>query len=167
MSASPIPGLTEPEYLHVLLNPIPIYGLVIGVLALAISLLLRKRQAQLAAMWVIVVSAGSALPTYLTGQSAYHEMYLVVDSDGQTWLDDHRKRAERSVYLLYGASAVALSGALISTRFRKTSFALTILTLLLGAASILTSGWIAHAGGKIRHSEFRESSGRSLTPENH
>ena len=38
-----------PEYVHVLLNPLPVYGLAIGVLALCAGLLARSRQLQLLA----------------------------------------------------------------------------------------------------------------------
>ena len=38
-----------PEYVHVLLNPLPVYGLGMGVLALCAGLLARSRQVQLLA----------------------------------------------------------------------------------------------------------------------
>jgi len=36
-----IAHLSKPEYVHVLLNPLPVYGLGAGVLGLVIALLLR------------------------------------------------------------------------------------------------------------------------------
>jgi hypothetical protein len=42
------PGLfgQPPEYIHVLLNPLPVYGLSIGVLTLAVALFARSRAAK-------------------------------------------------------------------------------------------------------------------------
>ena len=35
-------GLEQPEYVHVLLNPLPVYGLALGLVALTIALALRR-----------------------------------------------------------------------------------------------------------------------------
>lgn len=35
--------LRQPEYVHVLLNPIPVYGMASGILALVVALILRSR----------------------------------------------------------------------------------------------------------------------------
>lgn len=162
MSAPTIEVLSKPEYLHVLLNPLPIYGLAIGVVVLSIALALRKRAAQGVALWVLVFSAASSWPVLLSGESAYHEMYLLADNDGKSWLDTHRKRAERWIYVLYALSVASLGAALIPARFPKTSFLAVILTWVLGIVSLVIVGRIAHAGGKIRHPEFRH--GQSAMP---
>jgi hypothetical protein len=39
--------IQKPEYIHVVLNHLPIYGSILGALALAISLVLRSRAAQI------------------------------------------------------------------------------------------------------------------------
>jgi hypothetical protein len=51
--------LQKPEYIHVLLNHVPIYGTILGALALAISLVLRSRAAQITAL-IITLVAGAA-----------------------------------------------------------------------------------------------------------
>ena len=38
-------GLEQPEYIHVLINPLPVYGLAMGVIGLIIGLVLRSREA--------------------------------------------------------------------------------------------------------------------------
>ena len=38
--------LSDPEYVHVLLNPIPVYGVAIGVIALVVALFFRTRAAR-------------------------------------------------------------------------------------------------------------------------
>lgn len=143
------------EYLHILLNPMPIYGLSMGVLALLIALLLRNRKAQVLALWLIFLSAGSALPTYLSGQKAYHKVYLIADSDGQASLDAHLHRAERLIYFFYALTAFALSALLFPVKWPKSALPLTAITLIIALASLAAGGWIAKAGGEVRHSEFR------------
>ena len=54
--------LQKPEYIHVVLNHLPIYGTILGALALAISLLLRSRPAQVTALTITLVGSGFGLP---------------------------------------------------------------------------------------------------------
>ncbi len=60
--------LSEPEYLHVLLNPLPVYGLFLGALALGIAIISRSRAAHVTALAIIFVSAGSAWPVKILGE---------------------------------------------------------------------------------------------------
>jgi hypothetical protein len=144
------------EYIHILLNPMPIYGLSMGVLALLLAFLLRNRKAQVLALWLIFFGAASALPTYLTGQKAYHTVYLIADGDGQDSLDAHLHRAERLIYVFCALAVVALCAALLPAKWPKTALPLLLITLLLALASLAAGGWIAKAGGEVRHSEFRD-----------
>jgi hypothetical protein len=143
------------EYIHILLNPMPIYGLSMGALALVIALLLRNRKAQVLALLLVFLSAGSALPTYLSGQKAYHKVYLIADSGGQSSLDAHLHRAERLIYIFHGLTAAALSALLVPIKWPKSAFPLTAMTLIFALASLAAGAWIAKAGGEVRHSEFR------------
>jgi hypothetical protein len=147
--------LKHSEYLHVLINPLPVYGLAMGVLALVVALLLRNRQAQLLALGLILASAASAWPAYLFGQKAYHQVYLIADSDGQSWLDSHMHRAETWIYIYYALGAFALAAILLPLKFPKTTLPLAILTFILAVGALGVGGWIAYAGGKVRHPEFR------------
>ena len=50
-------GLEQPEYVHVLLNPLPVYGLALGLVALMIALALRSREARICAFILILIAA--------------------------------------------------------------------------------------------------------------
>jgi hypothetical protein len=41
--------LRQPEYIHVLLNPLPVYGLLAGLIALLIAILWHSRAAKITA----------------------------------------------------------------------------------------------------------------------
>jgi hypothetical protein len=79
----------------------------------------------------------------------------MADSDGQAWLKAHRQRAERLVYVFAGLALLALAGIVGSLKWPRLAFALAAATLLLSLAALGVGGWIAYAGGKIRHREFR------------
>jgi hypothetical protein len=149
-------SLRQPEYIHVLLNPLPIYGLAMGVLGLGVSLVLRSGTAQRVSLLLVLAAAGSAWPVSVYGERGYDRVYAMADSDGQAWLKAHRQRAERLVYVFAGLALLALAGIVGSLKWPRLAFALAAATLLLSLAALGVGGWIAYAGGKIRHREFRD-----------
>ncbi len=50
-------GLRQPEYIHVLLNPLPVYGLLIGLDWIAHRFFLKSRRAQIATLVLVLISS--------------------------------------------------------------------------------------------------------------
>jgi len=147
--------LRQPEYVHVLLNPIPVYAMASGILALVVALILRSRSAQITALIVVVFAALSVWPVGEVGERAYDRVYSMSYKDAQEWLDVHAHRADLGEWVFY-VTAVIAAAALVAPRFRpRTQVPLALATLVLALASLGVGAWISHAGGKIRHSEFR------------
>lgn len=148
--------LKQPEYVHVLLNPIPVYGTLCGILALMVALILRSRPAQIVAYVIVILSTLSAWPVSEYGEHAYDRVYSMSNSGAQQWLDVHVHRVDLGIYVFY-ATALVAAVAIVLPRFRpRTQTPLAIATLVLALVALATGGWISHAGGKVRHSEFRE-----------
>ena len=146
----------QPEYIHVLLNPIPVYGTMCGILALIVALILRSRPAQIVAYVIVIFSTVSAWPVSEYGDHAYDRVYSMSNPDAQQWLDVHMHRADRGVYVFY-ATALVAAVALVLPRFRpRTRLPLAVATLVFALAALATGAWISRAGGKVRHSEFRD-----------
>jgi dolichol kinase len=152
--------LKKPEYIHVVLNHLPIYGTIFGALALAISLILRSRAAQITALILTFIAGTSAYPVFVTGQRAYKTIRNASDDAGADWLDDHMDRAEKTIGVFYFLAALAIAGLLVPIKWPKSAFPLAALTLVV---AILCSGiavYIAQPGGRVRHPEFRPSETR-------
>ena len=147
--------LQQAEYLHVLTNPLPVYGLLLGVPALIVALLCRSRPAQVTALALILAAAASTWPAYTAGHKAYNKVYLIVDNDGKAWLDAHMHRAEKVAYLFAALAALALASIALPFKFPKSAFPLALITVVIALAALAAGGWIARAGGKVRHQEFR------------
>src|SRR4029077_14267732 len=81
--------LKKPEYIHVVLNHLPIYGTILGALALAISLMLRSRAAQITALILTLIAGVSSYPVFVTGQKGYKPIRSISDDAGSDWLDEH------------------------------------------------------------------------------
>jgi hypothetical protein len=148
----------QPEYIHVLLNPIPIYGLAVGLLGLVIALFLRSRQARIATLAIVLLSAASAWPVYEFGENAYDRVLSMADEPGQAWLDEHKDRAEDLIWFFYGLAVLSATAIAVPMKRPRSALPLALGVLLLGLVSLGTGGYIAHAGGKIRHREFRNAS---------
>src|SRR6266436_7853651 len=93
--------LSSPEYLYVLLNPLPVYGLAMGVFTLLLALISRRRAAQVIALALIFVGAISAWPVYHYGEAAYDRVTAMSDPGGERWLDEHMVRGEKLIWTFY------------------------------------------------------------------
>ena len=116
-----IEELQQPEYLHVLINPLPVYGLFLGLASLALALALRSRAAQVTGLALILVSAASVWPVYVAGHKAYNKVYLIVDDEGKAWLDAHMRRGEKTVCLFAALAALALTAIVLPLKIPKTA----------------------------------------------
>jgi hypothetical protein len=148
-------NLRQPEYIHVLINPLPIYGLAMGWLGLVIALFLRSRRAQVATLGIVLMSAASAWPVFEFGEQAYDRVLTMADDDGHAWLDEHQHRAEQFIYVFYALALLSAAAITLPIKWPRSSLPFTIAVLLLGAIVLGMGGYIAYAGGKIRHREFR------------
>jgi len=149
----------QPEYLHVLFHGVPLYGLGFGVLMLALGWALRNRRAEVLALVLVFISAASAWPVARWGDQAYDNVSTLRDMDGEgvDWLDEHMERAEKMLPFFYSVAGISLAALLLPIwwpRTRRPLYALTLLGTLGASAAI---GWVAAAGGKVRHREFRYS----------
>ncbi len=147
--------LRDPEYMHVLLNPMPVYGLAIAVLGLALALIFRHRQVLIISLALVFASGLSAWPTYSYGESAYDRIKSMSDPAGEQWLDEHMARAEKLIPAFYILAALAAAGMVLPLKWPRTSVPLAIATLVLGGTTLGIGAWISYPGGHVRHKEFR------------
>src|SRR6266536_3137082 len=129
--------LNSPEYMHVLLNPVPVYGLALGVVGLLLAVIARNRTGIVIALVLVFLSGLSAWPTYHYGEAAYDRVKAMADTAGDQWLDEHMARGEKLIYAFYILAGLAIA------------------TLVIGCATLGIGGYIAYAGGHVRHKEFR------------
>ena len=163
------PGLfgQPPEYVHVLLNPIPVYGLAIGILALGAALLARSKPARAIALGIIIVSSASDWAVAHYGKNAYAGIREKADETGQQWLDEHMDRAEKFIYVFYATALLGIAALISQKKFPRAATGLTIATLLASVVSLGVGGWISKAGGQIRHPEFRHGAAPSKEDGSH
>ncbi len=148
-------ALRQPEYWHAMLHPLPVYGVAFGWLATVLAVLLRSRKAELVGVLLIFAGALGAWPVSEFGHEAYDRILTLSDDDGRAWLDTHRGRAERVLPLYYTLAALAAAAALVPRWWPRWRWPLLGLVMVGAMAAMAAGGWIASAGGQVRHKEFR------------
>ena len=148
-------NLRQPEYIHVLINPLPVYGLAMGLLGLTIAFFLRSRSAQIATLIIVLICSASAWPVYEFGQQAKDRVLSMENEAGDAWLEEHQDRAEDLIWLFYALAVMSAAALIVPRKWPKSGGPLVIAVILLGLGTLGAGGYIAYAGGKIRHREFR------------
>ncbi|HMG03824.1 MAG TPA: hypothetical protein VK581_00100 [Chthoniobacterales bacterium] len=150
-------ALQQPEYLHVLLNPLPVYGLAIALFGLMAAMYLGTRGGQVTALILIFTCAAAAWPVAHYGEAAESGALALADSTGQEWLKAHAHRADVLVYFFYALAAISAAAIFLPKKWPKSAGPLAVATLIMATLSLAAGFYIAYAGGKIRHPEFRHS----------
>lgn len=138
-----------------MLNHLPIAGVTVCVLALALAMAFRNRTAQVVALLVTFITALSILPVTMTGDDAAKAIRGVADDGGIAWLEAHADRADTAEPFFYVLAGFALAALMLPIKWPRSAFILNILTLALAIVCVGMGGWVAQAGGQIRHPEFR------------
>ncbi len=147
--------LQQPEYIHVLLNPLPVYGLLVGWVGLVLALVLRSRRAQIATLMLVLISSASAWPVYEFGQQGYDRVLSMADEAGQAWLEEHKERGEDLIWIFYVLVALSAIAIAAPIKWPRSSMPLAVAVILLGTVTLGSGAYIAYAGGRVRHREFR------------
>ena len=155
----------QPEYIHVLLNPLPVYGLLVGLIGLVLALILKSRRAQIATLTLVLISSASAWPVYEFGEQGYDRVLSMTDEPGEAWLDEHMHRAENLIWVFYALAAVSAFAIAAPIKWPKSSMPLAVAVVLLGAVTLGSGTYIAYAGGRVRHREFRNETPPPKRPE--
>jgi glucan phosphoethanolaminetransferase (alkaline phosphatase superfamily) len=165
MIAALVRDLRQPEYIHVLLNPLPVYGLLVGWVGLVIGLALRSRRAQIATLTLVLLSSISAWPVYEFGQQGYDRVLSMTDEAGEAWLDEHMHRAQDLIWVFYALAALSAFAIAVPIKWPKSSMPLAVAVILLGVVTLGSGAYIAYAGGRVRHREFRNEPPPPKRPE--
>lgn len=152
----------QPEYVHVVLNHLPIVGLAVAIVALIAAVALRNRAGALVGLALVAVLAASAWPVIESGESAYNRIRAIADSDGSAPLKEHMLMADRWGKLYYLAALAAVTGVIVVWRRPEKLRLAGVLVTLLALAALGAGVSIARLGGQVRHPEFRP--GSTLVP---
>lgn len=151
-------------HLHLMLNHLPVLGVVFGFLILAWGVLRGQDEIKKIGLIFLIITAIFAVPVYLTGEPAEEAVENLAGVSEQI-IETHEDSALVSLILAI-ATGVMAATALILKRFATENAArISIFAVLL--LSIFTGGFItrtANLGGQIRHTEIRSAAQNNNPP---
>jgi len=147
--------LARPDYIHAAINHFPLIGLFVAIFALLAGLIARSRPVIFTGLGLVCLMALSIWPVFEYGEAGYDRVLSMADEPGDAFLKYHAELAHRWVFLYY-VTAVAAAGAFgLAWKRPQTLIPAAILIVVLSIVSLAAGIAIAHAGGEIRHREFR------------
>jgi archaellum biogenesis protein FlaJ (TadC family) len=143
-------------HLHLLLNHVPVLGVVFGVLLLGAALVRKSQELLKASLVVFAICAAMAVPVYLSGEPAEH---LVEHLPGisEPVIEAHEEAAEVAfiAVIVLGVAAVAMLIVFRAPRSIPRPVSAGALIIALATCGLLLR--TANLGGKVRHTEIRDN----------
>ncbi len=154
----------NPAHLHLLLNHIPLPGILLGLALLLVALSRNNDELKKLSCCVFLLIALLAVPVYLTGEGA-EEIVEHLPGVEHELIEEHEESALVSLVAIEVLGLLSLAGLI---RFRGPGelphwFVTTCLLLSIVVAGMVA--WTSNLGGRIRHSETRPGFQSSSTAE--
>jgi len=138
-------------HLHLVVNHIPVIGMLIAVVFLLVALIHGKDLLIKASLWLLFFVALSAIPAYVSGDPA-HEYLEHTPGLRNDLIHEHEESAEVAFVSAIILGLLALLG-LVGYRHRRRLYFMLVASLIVLA---LMAG-AANQGGRIRHPEARSA----------
>ncbi len=143
-------------YLHLLVNHLPVEGVIFGVVVLLFGMLRRSEEILKAAMVLFILSGAAAVAAFITGQSAAHDLLRLPGVSRQAI----RLHSNAAGYALTAACILGLFCLLawygfVLRRIRPWPRWFAPACLALSLVVVALMAWTAYRGGQIRHPETR------------
>jgi hypothetical protein len=148
--------MTNAAQVHLLLNHLPVIIPLVAILVFAGSFFLRESAGVVRriGLCLFVLSAITAIPTYLTGEPA-EKIVKNYPNVSRALIHDHEKSAKYSFIAIEIIGAMALLLLLAQKAGKAIPGAIWGLLFLLSSLMFAHIAWTAHLGGEIRHEEIR------------
>ncbi len=144
-------------HLHLILNHIPVIGMLIAVVFFLIALFHGKDILIKASLWLLLFVALSAIPAYVTGDPA-QEYLEHTPGLRHDLIHEHEDSAEVAFVSAIILGLLALLGLVGYRQRRRLSRLYLFLVLLTALVVLALMAGAANQGGRIRHPETRSAS---------
>ncbi|MFN3405330.1 MAG: hypothetical protein ACK40G_14615 [Cytophagaceae bacterium] len=138
---------------HLMLNHVPLLGMLFGFFIYVSGLIWRSTGLRRAGLITFIVVGIVAIPVYLTGDEAEHVVEHLPGVN-ESMLEEHEEMGKLGMIFSLGVACLALIGLL---KFNAEGKLKTAINMLIIAGSLLTFMWmsgLSYTGGLIRHSEI-------------
>jgi MFS family permease len=150
-------------HFHLMLNHIPLLGLVFGAVLLGYGLWRGSEDVQKASLGLLAVAGLSAIAVYLTGEPA-EEIVEGLAGVSHDAVEAHEEWGWYALIAGIATGVVALGTLLVGWMRERLGRGAVVLTLVVALLSSGLIGYTANLGGKISHPELRADQGGQTAP---
>ena len=141
-------------HFHLVVNHLPIVGVLIGLLVLLIGFIINKPQVKVTALGIFIFSAVASIAAFFTGEGA-EDVVENISGISETLIHAHEEYAELffiAILVLGFVSIITMFLEVKSLKYAKYGF---MLALALSIISTVLAKYVGTSGGQIRHTEIR------------
>jgi hypothetical protein len=142
-------SLDDAEYLHLLLEPLPLFGLGFGLIALSIGMIVREWRMRVLALVVVIVSCLSVQPYVKLRVKSEPRVIALQDPAFHALIRQQTERRSNTTWIYYGAALFGV-GALFYTRGGKGTI-VNGLTIAVCCAAFLHALWLHKKECEVYH----------------
>lgn len=139
---------------HLIVNHLPIVGLLIGILVLIAGLVFNKAEVKLTALGILIFSAITSIAAFYTGEGA-EDIVENLEGISETLIHTHEEYAETFYTLSLILGGLSLLTFILELKKIRLSKYMLIICLLMAIVGGISATYVGSSGGEIRHSEIR------------
>jgi len=144
-------------HLHLIINHVPIFSMLFGLLILGWGLWKKKESIQKIAMVLFILGAITSYIAVETGEGAEDIVEDQVASISHDIIHDHEEAAEIAMWFSLVTGGLALVSLFVANYDLRYKNVLMMILLITAVAAVGTLSYTAYEGGKIRHSEAHQT----------
>ncbi len=148
-------GLRDAEYLHLLLEPLPLYGLAFGLLVLLVAHLAGESKSRLLALLLITASCASVWPYQELRRQATPRILATRDPALGPFIREQTERREACDWAYYAMAA--LGAVTLAARLAGKGRVLLALTAAGALALLCLSIWLHQKECEVYHRNIFKS----------
>lgn len=146
--------MNNDAHLHLILNHLPILGVLFGLLIMAGGFLLKNNAVKRTALGMFVLSAVCAIPAYLTGEPA-EEMVESLPGVTENLIEAHEDLANIFLWVTGALGLLSLLTFLADVKAKTIASTLYVATFVGALGAMILAQRVGTTGGEIRHTEIR------------
>lgn len=151
-------------HIHLMLNHVPLIGVVFGLVLGAIGLIRKSRELKIVSLSVFVLTGLIAVAVYLTGEPAEKSVESMVGVS-KTIIEQHEEAALVALMGSIGLAIISLGGLFFLRRSGGLARWFVTSAVIISFAVSGLMAWTANLGGQVRHSEIRSAKAASDGPQ--
>lgn len=143
-------------HIHLLINHLPIIGLIMGILVDIFGLFSKKQVVSSVGLWITMIAGFSSYPTMYSGGASEH---FLDENEGkycvsEDLIHEHEEAAEMAFWPCIATGIFAGLALIGNRKGHKHTKKAEILVVFIGIISIILIGKAGLTGGQIRHPEI-------------